>query len=208
MMDTDDEYWALSPLISGSEDIGLIIINRQSQLTEKELDLLKAVSSVAAIAIYSNLQTELKNWRQKQLSLVRTVSAQISQITELNLLTRTITELVQETFGFYYVAIFLVSHETERLHFKNSAGADHGDRPEFENNTHPGFGLGEHIIGHVAKSGLEVIASDVSQEPRYQVVDSLAKTKSEAVLPLKIENEVLGIFDVQSDEIDAFNEPG
>jgi len=206
MLDAYDEYWTLSPLISGNEDIGLIIINRQSQLAEKELVLLKAVSSVAAIAIYSNLQTELKNWRQKQLSLVRTVSAQISQITELSLLTRTITELVQETFGFYYVAIFLVSHETERLHFKNSAGADHGDRPEFENNTHPGFGLGEHIIGHVAKSGMEVIANDVSQEPRYQIVGSLARTKSEAVLPLKIENEVLGVFDVQSDEIDAFDD--
>ncbi|HAF47612.1 MAG TPA: hypothetical protein DCL08_00010 [Anaerolineaceae bacterium] len=202
----DEQYRTLATLDAGNEVIGLIIIDRQSQLTETELDLFRAVSSVAAIAIYSNLQTELKNWRQKQLSLVRSVSAQISQITELSVLTQTITKLVQETFGFYYVAIFLVSHDTGRLHFKNSAGADHGDRPEFENSAHPGFELGEHIIGHVAKTGLEVIANDVSLEPRYQIVDSLAKTKSEAVLPLKIENEVLGVFDVQSDEIDAFEE--
>jgi len=206
VLNRHDEYWTLSSLNYGNEDIGFLIINHQSPLSKTDLSQLNAVTSEAAMAIYGNLQTELKNWRQKQLALVRSVSAQISQITELSSLTKTITELVQDTFNFYYVAIFLVNQETSRLHFKNSAGSDHGGRPEFENDLHPGFALGEHIIGHVAETGLEVIANDVSLEPRYQIVDSLAKTKSEAVLPLKIEADVLGVFDVQSDEYEAFDE--
>ncbi|RQV94601.1 GAF domain-containing protein, partial [bacterium] len=40
----------------------------------------------------------------------------------------------------------------------------------------------------------------------YQIVDSLAETKSEAVLPLEIEAKILGVFDVQSDIRDAFDE--
>ena len=200
------QSWNIFPLRQGNENFGLIIIENHKDYKNEERSLLSNIASISALAIYGCLQTQLKNWRQKQLSLVRSVTAQISQITRLESLTNKITELVQETFGYYYVAIFLVNREDERLHFMNSAGSDQSERPEFENETHPGFGLGEHIIGHVAKTGNEVIANDVTLEPRYQIVDSLAETKSEAVLPLQIENEILGVFDVQSDIYDAFDE--
>lgn len=198
--------WTIFPLRQGEENFGLIIIESKDDYKNEELSLLSNIASVSALAIYGCLQTQLKNWRQKQLSLVRSVTAQISQITRLETLSQKIVELVQETFGYYYVAIFLVDQDTGRLHFMNSAGSDQSDRPEFENENHPGFALGEHIIGHVAKTGVEVIANDVTLEPRYQIVDSLADTKSEAVLPLQIETEILGVFDVQSDILDAFDE--
>ena len=202
----NEQSWTIFPLRQGNENFGLMIIKETAELKDEDRSLLATISSVSALAIYGCLQTQLKNWRQKQLSLVRSVSAQISQITKLESLTQKITELVQETFGYYYVAIFLVNEDTGRLHFMNSAGSDQSERPEFENENHPGFAMGEHIIGHVAKTGNEVIANDVTQEPRYQIVDSLAETKSEAVLPLEIESKILGVFDVQSDMRDAFDE--
>ncbi len=201
-----EKYWTIFPLQNNQENFGLIILESNTEYAEDERNILENISSVAALAIYGSLQSQLKNWRQKQLSLVRSVTAQISQITKLPSLTKKITELVQETFSYYYVAIFLVNKETGRLHFKNSAGSDQSERPEFENESHLGFALGEHIIGHVAKTGQEVIANDVSLEPKYQFVDSLANTKSEAVIPLKIESDVLGVFDVQSNLRNAFEE--
>ena len=202
----NEQSWTIFPLRQGNENFGLIIIENLIQAGDKGRSLLIDIASVSALAIYGCLQTQLKNWRQKQLSLVRSVTAQISQITKLETLTQKITELVQETFGYYYVAIFLVDQESSRLHFMNSAGSDQGKRPEFENKDHPGFAMGEHIIGYVAQTGNEVVANDVDLEPRYQIVDSLAETKSEAVLPLSVEAEILGVFDVQSDMLDAFDE--
>lgn len=202
----EGQSWTIFPLRQANENFGLIIIENETDYTNKERSLITNIVSVSALAIYGCLQTQLKNWRQKQLSLVRSVTAQISQITNLGSLTKKIVELVQETFGYYYVAIFLVNQDDGRLHFINSAGSDQSERPEFENETHPGFTLGEHIIGHVAKTGHEVVANDVALEPRYQIVDSLAETKSEAVLPLQIETDILGVFDVQSDFRDAFDE--
>jgi len=200
------QIWTIFPLRQGNENFGLVLIENINEYDNKDRDLLKNIALIAALAIYGCFQTQLKNWRQKELSLVRSVSAQISQITELQMLTKKITDLVQETFDYYYVAIFLLNQESGRLHFKNSAGSDQSDRPEFENETHPGFALGSHIIGYVAQTGQEIVANDVTLEPRYQIVDSLAKTKSEAVLPLDVENEILGVFDVQSDMRDAFDE--
>ena len=202
----EDKVWTLLPLSFSGDKIGWIIIKTNKPFSKNEISSLNAIAKVSALAIHAGLQTQLKNWRQKQLALVRSVTAQISQITEINLLTKRITDLVQETFDYYYVAIFLVNRETKRLHFKNSAGSDQSERPEFEKETHPGFALGEHMIGFVAETGQELISNNVSLEPRYQAVDSLAATKSEAVLPLKMERDILGVFDVQSDHLDAFSE--
>lgn len=79
-------------------------------------------------------------------------------------------------------------------------------RPEFEIDQHPGFDLGEHLIGHVASTGKELIANDVTIEPRYHKVDSLKETQSEAVFPLIVSSQVLGVFDIQASEKNAFSE--
>ncbi|TLN03474.1 GAF domain-containing protein, partial [bacterium] len=44
------------------------------------------------------------------------------------------------------------------------------------------------------------------QESHYRYVDSLPETESEVAFPLKIEQRVLGILDLQSDQPDAFHE--
>lgn len=63
----------------------------------------------------TTLQDQLTNWQQKQINLVRTVTKQISLLTDLDVLTKQITNLVQQTFNFSYVAVFLVNEEDEDL---------------------------------------------------------------------------------------------
>ncbi len=59
------------------------------------------------------------------------------------------------------------------------------------------------IIGWVAGSGLPLLVNDVSQDPRYVPNDALPATKSELAVPLKIGQRVIGVLDVQSDELNA-----
>ncbi len=65
--------------------------------------------------------------------------------------------------------------------------------------------VGEGLIGTVAQTGSEVITNDVHTEPRFRFLDILSETQSEAVLPLKIEDQVLGVLDIQSDRQGAFH---
>lgn len=206
IIEIGDEFWIVHPLVRGGNEFGKIILQRQDLLDPQALQRLSDINKVASPAIFATLQAQIQNWQQKQLALVRSVTAQISQITDIDVLTAQITYLIQQTFNYYYVAVFLIDEESERLHFKDSAGADEGEHPDFEKPSHAGFALGEHMIGHVALTGQELIADDVSQEPRYKEVDSLAETKSEIVIPLRIEARTLGVLDVQSDEPYAFDE--
>ena len=204
--EVDEKFWYHCNLKYGQDVFGKIIIKSHQSLEIQTLQTLKEISTIASPALYATLQTNTKDWRQKQLALVRSVSAKISQITDLDELTHQVTQLTQETFNFYYVAFFLIDRQTNRLHFKASAGIDECNPPEFENPSHPGFAMGEHMIGTVAETGQELIANDVTKEPHYKQVDSLRQTRSEVVIPLKIENRIFGVFDVQSDQLNAFND--
>jgi sigma-B regulation protein RsbU (phosphoserine phosphatase) len=64
--------------------------------------------------------------------------------------------------------------------------------------------MGEGIIGHVAVSGEPVISPDVRTDPRY--VNARAETRSEMVAPVISNDEVIGVFDLESDHLNAYDE--
>ncbi|HEX7974309.1 MAG TPA: GAF domain-containing protein, partial [Anaerolineales bacterium] len=65
---------------------------------------------------------------------------------------------------------------------------------------------GEGMVGNTAQSGQEILANHVSDEARYRYTGALPETQSEVTLPLKIEERVLGVLDVQSNLPGDFNE--
>src|SRR5678809_575550 len=64
--------------------------------------------------------------------------------------------------------------------------------------------LGEGMIGSVALSGAPIIAPDVSKEAIY--VNARDRTRSEMVAPIISNDEVIGVFDLESDELNAYSE--
>jgi sigma-B regulation protein RsbU (phosphoserine phosphatase) len=63
---------------------------------------------------------------------------------------------------------------------------------------------GEGIIGYVAQKGDAVIVPDVRSDPRY--VNARKETRSEMVAPIISNDEVIGVFDLESDHLNAYNE--
>ncbi len=73
---------------------------------------------------------------------------------------------------------------------------------------HPMYSVqfGEGIVGNVAETGIEFHAPDVQKEEQFRYIDYLPETRSEIALPLRVENRILGVLDVQSNRPDAFHE--
>ena len=63
--------------------------------------------------------------------------------------------------------------------------------------------MGEGIIGHVALSGEPIISPDVRNDPRY--FNAREETRSEMVAPIISNDEVIGVFDLESDRLNAYN---
>jgi sigma-B regulation protein RsbU (phosphoserine phosphatase) len=64
--------------------------------------------------------------------------------------------------------------------------------------------LGEGFIGSVAVSGEPIISHDVRSDPVY--VNARDRTRSEMVAPIISNDEVIGVFDLESDELNAYSD--
>ena len=64
---------------------------------------------------------------------------------------------------------------------------------------------GQGLIGQAVERKERIVIADVRKDPRYRFIDALPETRSEAVIPLKIRDRVLGVLDVQSDQLNAFH---
>lgn len=64
--------------------------------------------------------------------------------------------------------------------------------------------LGEGFIGHVALTREPIISGDVRPNPIY--INARNETRSEMVAPIISNDEVLGVFDLESDELNAYSE--
>ncbi|MBC8275989.1 MAG: GAF domain-containing protein [Chloroflexi bacterium] len=148
-------------------------------------------------------RTKQERQRAEQLRTINEVGRKISSIVNLDELLPYVGNLLRETFNYYNVNIFLLEPGSGALTLKALClSGQKGVIPV-------GVPLEvdeESIIGWVAQSGEPMLANDVSDDPRYRAVEALRETKSELAVPVKIGNNVLGVLDVESTEVDAFSE--
>ncbi len=204
----DDQFAIAVPLKAQAHILGVLSLARPSGPTfdESEIKYLEDLALQAAITLQSARQVAIARWRFEQLSLVRQVSAQVANVLDLDELARQVTSLVLDTFKYYYVALFTLERRQGLLRYRASAGPACPQYTCEEESPYLHVRVGEGLIGQVAQTGEEILATDVSRDPHYRYVNALPETRSEVVLPLKIENRLLGVLDVQSDQLDGFHE--
>jgi phosphoserine phosphatase RsbU/P len=192
------------PIKTQKDTLGILHVKRPvgCPFGEKEKQHLEALAAFAAIFMQVKRQEVLKNWRYDQIALVRSVSSQIANVMDLDELCKRVTNLIQCSFNYYFVSLYTLEEKTQQINFRASS-------LECSPNTNSllmNLKMGEGLVGEVALTGKEIISKNVTEEPRYLSVNELPDTKSEAVLPLLVENRVLGVLDVQSNMIGAFHE--
>lgn len=192
------------PLIAQEKLLAVLEVERLEgpPFCLEEMTALHRLSAHTSIILQVSRQETIKRWHDEQLALVRSVSMQIANEHDLDELCRRVTRLIRETFNYYHVALFTLNEKENILEFRAEANPSETDCQA----TVSTLQLNQGIIGHVANTGVELIAKDIQDEPLFRYVDGLADTRSEAALPLSVEGRVLGVLDVQSDQLDAFHE--
>jgi GAF domain-containing protein len=199
------ETWAAVPIIEQGVLLGALQVTRKKgpEFKQAELELLERLAGAVAVSLLASHRVAVERFRLNQLNLVREVSAQIAHALSVNELSQRVTELIQRTFHYYYVAIFTLQEDLPSLRFRASAMARRKGKRKAK--VALDVEIGQGLIGEAAASGERVLVDDVRNDPRYRFIDVLPETRSEVVLPLKIEGLVLGVLDVQSDQVNGFH---
>jgi serine phosphatase RsbU (regulator of sigma subunit)/putative methionine-R-sulfoxide reductase with GAF domain len=135
--------------------------------------------------------------RVRQLETIGQVSRQLTAAQELNELFTQVVHLIRESFGYYHVAIYTADRERQTVAFQASASAGQ-EGVAFD------VAWGEGLIGWVAVHGQAITVNDVEGESRYRSVETLPETRSELAAPLLLDDELVGVLDVQSNQANAF----
>jgi len=194
------------PLVIKGQVIGsLVLIDKQrgrGQFNRNDLDLLVAFANQAATAIENARLFKAEQRRAEQFLVIGTVGRRITSLLDLDSVLKEVTSLLQRSFGYDHVAIALI--EDGYAVYKVGAG-EIWTQPSFA--FRPGrLRVGEEgITGWVAAHGQPLLVPDVSAEPRYIWMEG-SQTRSELALPLTVKDQVIGVLDVQSNRLNAFDE--
>lgn len=187
------------PLMAGETVIGTLSVQsfRRDAYGESDLRVLSAMANQAALAIQKARLYAQEQKRVRQLETIGQVASQVSATLELDELFQRVVHLVRENFGYYHVAIFSADRERQAVTFQASASAGAED-VQFD------VAWGDGFIGWVVAHEQAVIVNDVEHDTRYRCVEALDGTRAELAAPLLLEGELVGVLDVQSDQLAAF----
>jgi signal transduction histidine kinase/ActR/RegA family two-component response regulator len=190
------------PLIVREMIIGTMVIGSfdpEVHFQQKEIDLLYNFAHQAAIAIGNAKLYEDSLAKIKQLTALYEIGKTLSSTLDLDELCRKALELLKDHFGYAACGILFLDGKKNELYIKQIIGREVEESKKYR------FRVGiDGIVGWVAHTGESYYASDVSKDPRY--ILGGASIKSEATFPLKVRNQVFGVLNIESEELNGFDE--
>lgn len=169
--------------------------------TRAERELLRAVSDLVGTAIERGRLFEAEQRRADQFRVISEVGRRMTSMLAVEELFKQMAELIKEAFDYYQVTISLV--EGDEVVVKAGAGPLWGDLQSDALRLKVGQ---DGITGWVAATGDPLLVPDVNREPRYRFMPRASATRSELAVPIKAQETVIGVLDVQSDHLNAFDE--
>ena len=142
--------------------------------------------------------------RTKALAIVSEVSTATSTILEVDKLLQEVVNLSKERFNLYHAHIYLLDEAGENLMLASGAG-EPGRQMVAKGFSIP-LNREQSLVARAARERKGVTVNDVTQAPDFLPNPLLPDTRSELAVPLIVGDKVLGVFDVQSNQVGRFTE--
>lgn len=192
------------PILVGTQAIGVVSvqsIQQEGRFDENDQHLLMTIAANVGVAIERAQRFHTEKRRAEQFQLIAEIGRNIASLLDTNQITEQVAQLLRKVFNYYHVGIGLV--EGDEVVYRVGSGVLWDD-PSFTFKPQR-LRIGkEGLTGWVAARGKPVIVPDVTQDPRYVLMQGSA-TRSELIVPMIVKEQVLGVLDVQSDQLDAFD---
>ncbi len=173
-----------------------LLSHHKGQFTPTDEAVLAQFAAAVSVAIENARLFERERENSEMLETLAEIGREVSSILDLEkLLTRT-AQLAQRVIDYRTFGIMLLNEETGELEMK--LAVKYGERTNF-----PKVKLGGGLVGYAAKHREPVLVADVSKDPRY--IKFLPDVRSELVIPLLVNDRCIGVFDLESPELDAFS---
>jgi sigma-B regulation protein RsbU (phosphoserine phosphatase) len=167
----------------------------EGAFTSQDEALLRQFAAHVAVAIENARLFESERRHNDTLETLAEIGREVSSILDLDALLSSIANLTKRLIDYRTFGILLLNETTQELEMK--LAVSYG-----KNATVKHMKLGEGLVGWAAQHKEALRVGDVSTDPRY--VHLVEDVRSELVVPLLIKDRCIGVFDLESPELQAF----
>ncbi|HEY6211502.1 MAG TPA: GAF domain-containing protein, partial [Vicinamibacterales bacterium] len=163
--------------------------------TDADQEILRQFGAHVAVAIENARLFEHEREYTSTLETLAHIAHEFGAILNVDELLTRIANLTRRVIDYRTFGILLLNEETNELEAK--VAVRYGDAVSL-----PRVKVGHGLVGHAALHKEPVVVPDVHADPRYiKVVEDV---RSELVIPLLVKERCIGVFDLESPEVDAF----
>jgi phosphoserine phosphatase RsbU/P len=163
--------------------------------TDRDEALLRQFAAHVAVALENARLFRAERHYTETLETLSEIGREMSSILDLDVLLTRIASLTKRIIDYRTFGILLLNESTNMLEMK--LAVRYG-----EENAAKSIKLGEGLVGWAALHKEPLLVSDVSKDPRY--INLVEDVRSELVIPMLIKDRCIGVFDLESPELNAF----
>jgi GAF domain-containing protein/HAMP domain-containing protein len=173
--------------------------------SKDEIGELSSAFNAMALQLHDSINSleDQVQARTAELSLSMEVGQRAAAIRELAELLPTITEFIRQQFDLYHTQVYFIDSLGQNLVLEASTGKV-GQALLARHHSLP-IGPGS-IVGQVAAEGQAIVVPDTTKSDIHKPNPLLPNTHSELAVPLIVEEQVIGVLDMQAIEPDTFTE--
>ncbi len=172
-----------------------LLSDTSGAFTDQDEALLRQFAAHVAVAIENARLFRSERHYTETLETLAEIGREMSSILDLDVLLTRIASLTKRLIDYRTFGIFLLNASTTELEMK--LAVRYG-----EEGTAKNVKLGEGLVGWSALHKEPVLVADVSKDPRY--INLIEDVRSELVIPMLIKERCIGVFDLESPELNAF----
>jgi sigma-B regulation protein RsbU (phosphoserine phosphatase) len=167
----------------------------EGAFTSQDEALLRQFAAHVAVALENARLFKSERHYVDTLETLAEIGREMSSILDLDALLTRIASLTKKLIDYRTFGILLLDEATSELEMKLAVRYGKGAESKHVR-------LGEGLVGWAALHKEPVLVADVSQDPRY--INMVDDARSELVIPMLIKDRCIGVFDLESPELDAF----
>jgi GAF domain-containing protein/HAMP domain-containing protein len=199
------QSWMGAPMKVGGQPIGALIIQdvrHEKAFNEDNLRFFAQLADQVAAVIHNAQLLDESRAHTFQLETAAEIARDVSASLNLDELLAKAVTYIGERLHFSHAAIFLLDARGENALVREATGEAGAQMKRTGHKLAVGS---RSIVGFVSGRGEPLIVNDTTKDATYLPNPLLPETRSEAAVPLKVGERIVGVMDVQSTEPFAFN---
>jgi putative methionine-R-sulfoxide reductase with GAF domain len=197
----------IAELTQTAEEVASGNLNSRSKVTSTdEVGVLASTFNSMTSQLQETLQGLEQRFaaRTRDLAIVAEVGTATATILESKRLLQEVVDLTKERFHLYHSHIYLLDEKGENLVLTAGAG-EPGRMMVSEGRSIP-LDREQSLVARAARERKGVTVNDVTQAPDFLPNPLLPDTRSELAVPMIVGDKVIGVFDIQSEQVGRFTD--